>query len=119
VVSGTGLGHLGEEWGLTTAWSLNASYEHYWTPSVHESLYGAYVAVNHDSQANAILCTAEGGGNGAAVLGGPFTAAAGCNYNWSEWGLGTRLQWDVTKSFYLGVLRVSTPTSTAPALSAM
>ena len=33
----------------------------------------------------------------------------GCNNNWSMWGVGTRLQWDVTKSFYLGV-EVSTTT---------
>ncbi len=87
---------------LTTAWSVNASYEHYWTPSVHESLYGAYWAVNYNSQANAILCTAEAGGNGAVGAGG-FVAAPGCANNWSSWGIGSRLQWDVTKSFYLGV----------------
>jgi hypothetical protein len=23
--------------------------------------------------------------------------------NWSNWGVGTRTQWDVTKTFYLGV----------------
>ncbi len=45
---------------LTTAWSVNASYEHYWTPSVHESFVGAYEAVSYNSQANAILCDAEG-----------------------------------------------------------
>jgi hypothetical protein len=86
---------------LTTAWSVNASYEHYWTPSVHESLYGAYWAVNYNSQANGILCVGEGAG---AITGvGVFTPAAGCNNNWSSWGIGSRLQWDVTKSFYLGV----------------
>ena len=30
-------------------------------------------------------------------------AAAGCNNNWDDWGVGSRLQWDVTKSFYIGV----------------
>ena len=45
---------------LTTAWSVNASYEHYWTPSVHELFVGAYEAVSYNSQANAILCLAEG-----------------------------------------------------------
>ena len=51
---------------LTTAWSVNASYEHYWTPSVHESFVGAYEAVNYNSQANAMLCTSEGVGNSSA-----------------------------------------------------
>ena len=30
-------------------------------------------------------------------------ADAGCNNNWSTWGVGSRTQWDVTKTFYLGV----------------
>ena len=30
-------------------------------------------------------------------------AGAGCNNNWNYWTAGSRLQWDVTKSFYLGV----------------
>jgi len=100
IVGGTGCN-------LTTAWSVNASYEHYWTPSVHESLYGAYWALNYNSQANAILCTLESPAgapvNGTVTAAGGFVAAAGCNNNWSSWGIGTRLQWDVTKSFYLGV----------------
>ena len=28
---------------LTTAWSVFASYEHFWTPSLRTSLYGSYV----------------------------------------------------------------------------
>ena len=83
---------------LTTAWSVNASYEHYWTPAVHESFVGAYAAVSYDDQANGLLCNLEG--EGGATL---FLAAPGCNNNWSTWGASSRLQWDVTKSFYLGV----------------
>ena len=30
-------------------------------------------------------------------------ANAGCNNDWSNWGIGSRTQWDVTKTFYLGV----------------
>ena len=91
---------------LTSAWSVNAAYEHYWTPAVHESFVGAYAAVNYNSQANAILCFAEGASNGAAngaIVGGAFVANAGCNNNWSMYGVSSRLQWDVTKTFYLGV----------------
>jgi hypothetical protein len=86
---------------LTSAWSVNASYEHYWTPAVHESFVGSYAAVSYNSQANAILCTAEGEGTGG--VGTAAIAAAGCNNNWSTWGAASRLQWDVTKTFYLGV----------------
>ena len=37
----------------------------------------------------------------AAVNG--VAAGAGCNNNWSTWAIGSRTQWDVTKTFYLGV----------------
>jgi hypothetical protein len=85
---------------LTSAWGFNASFEHYWTPSWHQSLYGAYYQVKYGTTANAMLCSAEtfGAGIGTAAV-----AAAGCSNNWSDWGIGTRLQWDVTKTFYLGV----------------
>ncbi len=49
-----------------------------------------------------MLCSAEGAGNGAGV-GSLAVATAGCNNNWSTWGIGSRTQWDVTKTFYLGV----------------
>jgi hypothetical protein len=34
---------------LTTGWSVNASYEHYWTPQFHESFVGSYLAVRYNS----------------------------------------------------------------------
>ena len=86
----------------TSAWGVNAGFEHYWTPSVHESIYGDYYQVSYDSTANAMLCSFAGAGNGAGT-GTAAVAAAGCNNNWSTWAVGSRLQWDVTKSFYLGV----------------
>ena len=51
--------------------------------------------------ANANLCSATGFGNGLA--GTLAVAGAGCNNDWSNWGIGSRTQWDVTKTFYLGV----------------
>ena len=58
--------------------------------------------MKYNTQANAILCSDEGGGNGAGA-GSAAVATAGCNNNWSNWGVGSRTQWDVTKTFYLGV----------------
>ena len=86
----------------TSAWGVNAGFEHYWTPSVHESFYGDFYQVNYGSTANAMLCSFAGAGNGAGT-GTAAVATAGCNNNWSTWAVGSRLQWDVTKSFYLGV----------------
>jgi hypothetical protein len=90
---------------LTTAWGVNASYEHYWTPQWHESFYGGYMAVSYNSAANAMLCSAASPGAGVFGAGGGTTAVAtpGCNNNWSLTTVGSRLQWDVTKTLYMGV----------------
>jgi hypothetical protein len=87
---------------LTTAWSGVLAWEHFWTPQWHQSFSGSYMAESYSSGANSILCSLEAGGNGASI-GTAATAAAGCNNNWSYWTVGSRLQWDVTKSFYIGV----------------
>jgi hypothetical protein len=96
VYGGTVAGGTATGCNLTTGWGFNASFEHYWTPQWHQSLYGAYYAVNYDSAANNLLCAAAGAPTTAA-------ATAGCDNNWNMWGVGSRLQWDVTKSFYIGV----------------
>jgi hypothetical protein len=99
---------------LTTAWSAVLAYEHFWTPQWHQSLSGSYMAENYSSGANAILCSLEGTGAG---IGTAAVAAAGCNNNWSYWTVGSRLQWDVTKSFYIGVeaLYMKLNSASAPA----
>ncbi|HYA05102.1 MAG TPA: porin [Xanthobacteraceae bacterium] len=98
-------GITGNQLQLTTAWNINASYEHYWTPAFHESFYGTYASVSYNSIANNSLCALENG-TGAAPSAAGATGAiaiAGCNNNWGVWAVGTRWQWDVTKTFYLGV----------------
>jgi hypothetical protein len=85
---------------LTSAWGFNAGYEHYWTPAWHTSLYGAWYQVKYNGAANAMLCGIEGNG---ISFGSTAVAGANCNNNWSTWGIGSRTQWDVTKTFYLGV----------------
>jgi Porin subfamily len=86
----------------TTAWSFNVAYEHYWTPQWHQSIVGAYLNETYSGQANAILCAAEGNGTWTAAT-ATAVAGAGCDNNWALWGVGSRLQWDITKSFYIGV----------------
>jgi Porin subfamily len=86
---------------LTTAWEVNAAYEHYWTPQFHESFVFGYEQAKYNSQSNAILCVFEGAGTGNT--GALAVADAGCNNNWTLWTGATRFQYDVTKSFYLGV----------------
>ncbi len=78
---------------LTSAWNFNLAYEHYWTPAWHQSVVGGYMAVSYDNTANGYLCSIET----------TTHTSVGCNNNWSYWYVGSRLQWDVTKSFYLAV----------------
>jgi porin-like protein len=93
---------------LTTAWSLNAAYEHYWTPQFHESFEGGIVSVRYNGTANANLCAVESGSVStstalAVPTGSGAVAPAGCNNDWNLWTVGTRLQYDFTKTLYFGV----------------
>jgi Porin subfamily len=88
--------------GLTTAWGVNASYEHYWTPQFHESFFGSWWQTRYDSQANNSLCAFEGFNAGVAG-GASALAAAGCNNNWDLISAGTRFQYNFTNSLYFGV----------------
>jgi hypothetical protein len=77
---------------LTTAWGINAAYEHYWNTQWKTSLYGGYAAVSYNPSANNMLCTGDAGVPGL-----------NCDMDWSAWWIGSRSQWNVTKDFYLGV----------------
>jgi hypothetical protein len=90
---------------LTTAWNVNAAYEHFWSPAWRTSVYGGYAAISYGSQANAMLCGLEGQavGTGIGAIGSNAVAAAGCGNNWNTSWIGSRTQWNVTKDFYMGV----------------
>ncbi len=88
---------------LTTAFGVNASFEHYWTPQFHELFVGSYMAIRYNTQANANLCNLEGFNGPGGGAGSLAVAGAGCNNNWNLWSGATRLQYDFTKSLYFGV----------------
>ena len=60
---------------LTTAWGVDAAYEHFWTPALRTSLVGAYNAYSFNSAASSMMCTAFGAGAvaGAATATGATT----------------------------------------------
>jgi hypothetical protein len=100
--------NTGTDINLTTAWLIQASYEHFWTPRWRTSLYGGYTSVSYNNQANNILCTLQGsginaGGGLAAGVGVFAQAGPGCDNNWTSWWIGSRTQWNVTKDFYMGL----------------
>jgi hypothetical protein len=81
---------------LTTSWSVFASYEHFWTPSLRTSLYGSYLDVSRGAQGNANICT-------SLLTGAQIAAGMQCNGDWSMWTVGSRTQWNVTKDLYIGL----------------
>jgi porin-like protein len=102
VVGGTILTNTTTDLELTTAWNVNAAYEHFWNPRWRTSLYGGYAGVSYSEAANALACVGIAGGNGS-VAGTTSVATPGCNNNWQTWWIGSRTQWNVTKDFYMGV----------------
>jgi hypothetical protein len=102
VYGGTLAGGNASDLNLTTAWNVNAAYEHFWNPRWRTSLYGGYAAVSYSDQGNKITCALEGTSAGSGT-GTTAIAVPGCDNNWSAWWLGSRTQWNVTKDFYLGV----------------
>jgi hypothetical protein len=84
---------------LTTAWSVFASYEHFWTPNLRTSVYGSYLDVSRPDNLNDAMCT-SGIVNDASI---GFTRATGCDLDGSSWTLGTRSQWNITKDLYVGL----------------
>ena len=85
---------------LSSAWGLNAAYEHFWSPRWRTSLYGGYAQVSYNNNANGMICSFVGNGTGS---GAAAVASAGCDMDWNTWWIGSRTQWNVTKDFYMGV----------------
>jgi hypothetical protein len=93
---------------LTTAWSVMASYEHFWTPNLRTSLYGSYVKVEHNGAAKALICA-------SGTTNPPM--AVDCDPDFSTWNVGSRSQWDIIKGLYVGLdvtyIRLNTARSSA------
>ena len=108
VYGGTVAGGTASSVQLTTAWGFNAAYEHIWNSHWRTSAHGGYYAVSYNAQANAMLCSAQtttgiaAAGNGAGA-GTAAVARAGCNNNWSTWWVGSRTQFNLDASTYLGL----------------
>jgi hypothetical protein len=102
---------------LTTGWSVMGSYEHFWTPSLRTSVYGSYVALDHNDTAKTAICATQTGLSSAFNSG----ITTGCNPDWSAWNIGTRSQWNITKDLYVGLdviyEKLNTATTSSGALS--
>src|SRR5262245_9848763 len=81
---------------LTTAWSVVAAYEHFWTPQFRTSIYGAYLHVDYNATATRFFC-------GGGVTQSNFSGMSNCQPDYNFWYIGTRTAWTPVKDFLLGV----------------
>ena len=85
---------------LTTTWAVHAAFTHHWDPAWKSTLWGSYRAVNYNTNANAMLCSASRPWHqrGTAAV-----ANVGCDMDWAAWGAGLRTEWAISSSFQIGV----------------
>jgi hypothetical protein len=90
---------------LTTVWSVQAAYEHFWTPTLRTSLVGAYTDVSFNDNASQMMCTnvATAPAATANTINGPITGCGPGSFDWSSWSVSSRTQWNITKEFYVGL----------------
>jgi len=91
---------------LTTVWTIAAALQHYWTPSLRSSVFGAYTATDYNSTATAIFCSSPVGPvrTGAGATPNFATGAViGCNPDFNVWGIGTRTIWNPVPNLDIGV----------------
>ena len=82
---------------LTTAWGINAGYDHAWTPTFRTSLYGAYGEWRHDDAAKLSICASM-----RVAAPGVLSRPSNCDPNFSVWSIGSRTQWNFTRLWYVG-----------------
>jgi len=91
---------------LTTAWTVGAAIEHYWTPAVRTSFFGQYSEVDYNGQATAIYCSSPVGSVRTAAGATPnfaTGAVTGCNPDFSMWAVGVRTIWNPVKNLDVGL----------------
>jgi Porin subfamily len=84
----------------TRVWGVNAAWDHLWTPQLKTSVYGAYIAVEYNATAAALIATATCNIAGAAA--NTVTRITVCDPDFQVWMVGSRTQWNITPSFYVG-----------------
>jgi len=87
---------------LTTAWSITAGLEHYWTPALRTSLYGGLSQVTYNANATALICGAGTGLGKAAGAAVGFTPT-NCSPNFSFFQVGSRTIWNPVPNLDLGL----------------
>jgi Porin subfamily len=84
----------------TKVWGVNAAWDHLWTPNLKTSVYGAWIKTEYNATASALIAIATCGVNGTAA--NTLTRLSNCDPDFTFWQLGSRTQWNITPSFYVG-----------------
>jgi hypothetical protein len=102
---------------LTTMFTVAAAYEHYWTPVVRTSLYGAWSHIGFNDTAKLAFCdtTPNGTGTpndplpqfqpntGSKLPASSGVATPGCNPDFNVWTVGVRTIWNPVKNLDVGL----------------
>jgi hypothetical protein len=92
---------------LTRYFSLNAAFEHYWTPALRSDLWGSYTAANYNDVATTLFCSSpQSPVRRLAAPNTPLTGAtvvAGCDPDWDIWAVGLRTIWNPAPQFDIGL----------------
>jgi hypothetical protein len=78
---------------LTEAWGGTVAFEHYWTPSLRQSVIFGYLDVSYNGTVknNLMACAAAQRGTPA------------CDPDWSAWRLGSRIMWNPVANLDVGL----------------
>jgi hypothetical protein len=100
---------------LTTTWTVQAGYEHSWTPTLKSSFTAGYTSVQYDDRAKGMYATnvcagfttAAGGPGQAGINNAGGTSlgrtAGSCDPDWQFLQGGIRTMWTPVPGFILGV----------------
>jgi hypothetical protein len=90
---------------LTTAWTIGAGIEHYWTPALRSSVFGSYTATSHNATATLLFCSSPNSPIRTAAGVAPTGVAAvpGCNPDFNVWNVGTRTIWNPVPNLDVGL----------------
>jgi Porin subfamily len=85
---------------LTSAWSVQAGYDHQWSPSLNTSLFAGYSNVTYDADATASFAGATCGSAGSSAA---AQTGINCKSNWGNVAAGLRTSWAPASGLTLSV----------------
>ena len=93
---------------LTKGWAVTASYDHIWSQKWKTSLYGGLLAVDYSDTSSARICQQSARTTGSfapnvTTVTGTLSYGAGCDADWGTWWIGSRTQFNINASTYMGV----------------